>query len=135
MQLPLLAASLCLVGFCHPVSALTGDIEPRKGFLGDMFSSFGLPSQNGSLLEEGIEALESLLKILKQGKSSQNDLLGLLLKNTTLGNLTELIHFENKATKNATCPALAVLFARGTTEPGKVIWLATRRENYTTDVV
>jgi hypothetical protein len=68
----------------------------------------------GELLDTGITVLTQLLTTLKSGQLQQNGLRQLMHLNVTANGTTSAV-----AAGNTTCPDMAVIFARGTSEPGK----------------
>jgi cutinase len=74
-----------------------------------------------TLVKTGIQTLTELLDALSTGQIEQNGLEGIV--NTTGANATAT-NVNGTVTKAATaCPDIAVLFARGTTEPGNMGFL------------
>lgn len=73
----------------------------------------------GTLIDTGITVLETLIQTLETGQTVQNGLAGVLGSNTTslFANGTDTLA-PAAASANTTCPDMAVLFARGTDEPG-----------------
>jgi cutinase len=86
------------------------------------------------IINTGITTLAELLTALKSGETNQNGLWGII----NINNITSHLHDDDNAnnrtsnflstikghTPHAVCPGVAVLFARGTKEPGNMGFLA-----------
>lgn len=102
-------ASLLLLDGAHPLT--TDRAEPR-GLAGGLAGSL---SNLGSLLDTGIAVLDELLTTLQAGQTEQNGLLALLGNSTS----SSANGTANSVGAGTACPDMAVLFARGTLEPGQ----------------
>jgi cutinase len=141
MRLSPLALAILL---CHLSSTSAQQAQPdlndpllldARGFglhsadLSGVLSGLSLPSAQ-SLLNTSLTVLIELLTTLQAGQLYQNGLVGVLGANMTTATATDTTVTHNgkfnhtsSHALNTTCPRMAIIFARGTTEPGNVGFL------------
>jgi cutinase len=115
-RLSLAAGALTLAGWIPAVTARPVWLGTRG--LGDLSGLLSQLPSPGELLDSSIMVLTELVTTLKKGQINQNGLATLMHMNTTANGTT------SAAAANTSCPSMAVLFARGTKEPGNVGFLA-----------
>jgi cutinase len=111
--------------------------SPNPGFFGAALEALtddlDLPNVT-SIIQTGVKALAELVSALETGQIEQNGLWGLINVNNITTNAhagtsntsgtSNILSMINPTTKGMTCPDLAVIFARGTKEPGNMGFLA-----------
>ncbi|KAK9773622.1 putative Cutinase-domain-containing protein [Seiridium cardinale] len=120
-----------LAGLILLITSAYAAPRPEPGLLGDLRAEISKDLNLTEIIDTGITTLASLILALKSGQVNQNGLWGIV----NINNITANAGPDNtKGTNNflstikgqteAGCPDIAVLFARGTKEPGNMGFLA-----------
>lgn len=119
------------IGSLLVTSSVYGAPTPEAGLLGDLGGVLSKDLNLTDIIDTGITTLASLIVALKSGQIDQNGLWGIINVNnitTNVGgaNINGTRNFLStiKGDTIAGCPDVAVLFARGTNEPGNMGFLA-----------
>lgn len=113
------------------ITPTLGAPTPSPGFFSALAADLNLPNVT-TIIQTGVKTLTALVTALESGQIEQNGLWGLI----NVNNITTTAHAGNfNGTSNVlsmingnvrgkTCPDMAVIFARGTKEPGNMGFLA-----------
>lgn len=140
----LLAATLLLISPAHPVAAKPVDAtvaavaevavteaarhNEERGLL-DILGGIGggnLTQDINNVIADASALLQSFMAVIQDLKNATNendlvDLLGLSVKGAKNDDQKVTSNTVGAVGANATCPGMAVLFARGTAEPGMLV--------------
>lgn len=134
-MLPLYSAAssrllVFLAGLLLCIPFACGAPTPEPGRHGDVESAIHKGFNLTEIIDTGITTLTSLIAALKSGQINQNGLWGVVNINNITSNVggatansTNNILSTIKGQSKAGCPNVAVLFARGTKEPGNMGFL------------